>query len=125
MKNLLSFWSGRLLSLLFSALVAACFLLPTSALARMDMSNGNGGGHGTEGDPLDNNDYGGGSGGGSNVHDQNGGGPVTIPIIIDRHDIMILLVPEFVGGVLNFRILVVPLAEPGHAEMSLEGTHAP
>jgi len=124
MKKLLSHWSGRLMFLLIPASLVASFLFPANVLARVFMSNGGGGMDGTEGDPLDTNDYGGG-GGGSDVQDQGGALPPSGSYIIELDRFQILLIPEHVGGTLTFRIMVVEKADRGLARRSVEETHAP
>jgi hypothetical protein len=124
MKNLLSHWSGRLMFLLIPASLIASFLVPANVLAKVFMSNGGGSSGGTEGDPLDTNDYGGGSGGGD-VHDQGGALPPSDSYIIELERFQILLIPEHVGGTLTFRIMVVEKTDRGFARRSTEGTHAP
>ena len=124
MKKLLSHWSGRLMFLLIPASLVASFLVPANVLARVVMSNGGGGTDGTEGDPLDTNDYGGG-GGGSDVQDQGGALPPPGSYILVLDRFQILLIPEHVGGTLTFRIMVVEKAERGLARRSVEETHAP
>ncbi len=124
MKKLLSILSGRLMSLLFPAAVIVSFLAPTSALAIKEISLGGGGDGGVEGDPLDTNDYGS-SGGGSDVEDNTSFEPVRIPLGFDINQVQILLIPEFVGGTLIFRIMVIEIGAMGLTELSLEGTHAP
>jgi hypothetical protein len=123
MKNLLSHWSGRLMFLLIPASLIASFLVPANVLAKVYMSNGGGGADGTEGDPLDTNDYGG--GGGGDVHDQGGALPPSDSYIFELERFQILLIPEHVGGTLTFRIMVVEKTDRGFARRSTEGTHAP
>jgi hypothetical protein len=110
--------------LLIPASLVASFLFPANVLARVVMSNGGGGMDGTEGDPLDTNDYGGG-GGGSDVQDQGGALPPSGSYIIELDRFQILLIPEHVGGTLTFRIMVVEKADRGLARRSVEETHAP
>ncbi len=124
MKKLLSIISGRLMSMIFPAALVASFLLPANVLAYQEMSSGTGGSGGSEGDPLDTNDYGS-SGGGSDVQDSTGFEPVRIPLGFDINQVQILLIPEFVGGTLIFRIMVIDKGSLGLMELSLEGTHAP
>jgi len=124
MKKMLSILSDRLMSLIFPAALVASFLIPANVLAYQEMSNGNGGSGGSEGDPLDTNDYGS-SGGGSDVEDNTSFEPVRIPLGFDINQVQILLIPEFVGGTLIFRIMVIEIGAMGLTELSLEGTHAP
>jgi len=124
MKKLLSILSHRLMSLIFPAALVASFLIPANVLAYQEMSNGSGGSGGSEGDPLDNNDYGS-SGDGSDVEDNTGVEPIRIPLGFDIDQFQILLIPEFVGGTLIFRIMVIDNGALSLRELSLEGTHAP
>ncbi len=122
MKNLFSIWSGRLMILLFPAALVASALVPCQALAYQGMSNG---GHVTgslEGDPLDTNDYGGG-GSGSDVHEDGGAGPVDGPRIPDLQKIRVLLITEFLGGTLIFKIIIIK--ETSFGVTSVEEIHAP
>ena len=125
MKKLLSFWSGRLLLMLFPAALVASFLVPADALAKRVMSGGCGYRGGSEGDPLDNNDYGGGGSGGGDVHNTGAPAPDSSSYILELQRFQILLIPEYVGGTLTFRIMVVDKADQGHVRRTLEGTHAP
>ena len=124
MKNLLSSWSGRLIALIFPAALVASFLAPSKALAIQYMSLGGRDPGSLEGDPMDNNDYGGG-GGGSDVHDDSGSGGSPIPLVFGFDHIQILMVPEFIGGKIVFRILIVERPDSGVTGLSLEGTYAP
>lgn len=122
MKNLFSIWSGRLMILLFPAALVASALVPSQVLAYQGMSNG---GHVTgslEGDPLDTNDYGGG-GSGSDVHDDGGAAPVDSPRIPDLQKIRVLLITEFLGGTLIFKIIIIK--ETSFGVTSVEEIHAP
>jgi hypothetical protein len=121
MKTLFSNWSRRLLALLFPAALVASFLVPTKALAMVQISMGGGDSGGSEGDPLDTNDYGG--GGGSEVHNSGYGGS-PIPLVFKFDLFRVFMVPEVVGGNVIFRILVVERTDTGPVERSLEGTHA-
>ena len=122
MKKILSILSGRLMSLIFPAALVASFLVPTNVLALKEMSLGGGDPGCTEGDPLDTNDYGSSGGGGSDVHDQAGTEPIRNPFVLELDRIQVLLIPEFVGGTLIFKIMVI---DKTTLDMSLEGTHAP
>jgi len=124
MKNLLSILSGRLLSLIFPAMLVASFLVPGNVLAYMEMSNGDGGSGGGQGDPLDTNDYGS-SGDGSDDQEQTGAETIRSPFVIGLDQIQILLIPKFVGGTLIFTIMVIDQADLGRGDLSLEGIHAP
>jgi hypothetical protein len=124
MKKMLSILSGRLMSLIFPAALVASFLIPANVLAYVEMSNGNGGSGGWEGDPLDTNDYGSG-GGGSDVHDTTSAELIRDPLIFELDKFQILLIPEFVGGTLIFRIMVIDIDAMGLTDLSLEGAHAP
>ena len=124
MKKVLAIISGRLMSLIFPAALVASFLIPATVLAYQEMSNGSGGGGGSQGDPLDNNDYGS-SGDGSDAEGTTGVEPIRIPWGFDIDQFQILLIPEFVGGTLIFRIIVIDNGALSLTELSLEGTHAP
>jgi hypothetical protein len=124
MKKMLSILSDRLMSLIFPAALVASFLIPANVLAYQEMRNGNGGSGGSEGDPLDTNDYGS-SGGGSDVHDTDSAELIRDPIIFELDKFQILLIPEFVGGTLIFRIMVIDIGAMGLTDLSLEGIHAP
>jgi hypothetical protein len=124
MKNLLSIWSGRLKTLLFPAVLMAGFLVPANVSAYMGLSNGGGDGGGTEGDPLDTNDWDGG-GGGSDVQDTNGVTPPRVPFVFQLDRFQILLVPDYSSGTPTFRVLVLKKTESDLAGRNLEGTHAP
>ena len=124
MKKMLSILSDRLMSLIFPAALVASFLIPANVLAYQEMRNGNGGSGGSEGDPLDTNDYGS-SGGGSDVQDTDSAELIRDPIIFELDKFQILLIPEFVGGTLIFRIMVIEIDAMGLTDFSLEGTHAP
>ena len=123
MKKLLSIISGRLMSMIFPAALVASFLLPANVLAYQEMSSGTGGSGGSEGDPLDTNDYGS-SGGGSDVQDSTGFEPVRIPLGFDINQVQILLIPEYIGGTLIFRIMIVDSHEFDLSGVNLEGSHA-
>ncbi len=125
MKKLLSILSGRLMSLLFPAAVIVSFLAPTSALAIKEISLGGGGDGGVEGDPLDTNDYGSSGGGGDDTHDQTGTAPVKFPFVFELERIQILLIPEFVGGTLIFKIMFIDSSALSPVDLSLEGSNAP
>jgi hypothetical protein len=125
MKKLLSNLSGRLLALLLPVALVASSFIPTKALAVMYLSSGGGGAGGTEGDPLDTNDYGGG-GDGSDIHNTGAGGgsPAPMPLVIEFADFQVYLVPQVVGGKITFRILAVERTAGGSVKKGLEGTHA-
>ncbi len=126
MKKLLSIWSGRLVFLLVPAALIASFLAPANVLAIKEISLGGGIAGYTEGDPLDTNDFGSSGGsGGSDVQDQNGTDPISNPFVFELDRIQIVLIPEFVGGTLIFKIMVIDKAALGMTDFSLEGTHAP
>ncbi|MCK9995529.1 MAG: hypothetical protein KAH56_04525 [Candidatus Krumholzibacteria bacterium] len=126
MKNLLSILSGRLMSLVFPAAVIVSFLAPTNALAVKEISLGGGGTGGTEGDPLDTNDYGSSGGdGGDDVHDQTGTAPTGFPFVFEFNRIQVLLVPQYVGGTLTFKIMFIDSSELSPVDLSMEGSNAP
>ena len=124
MKKVLSILSGRLMSLVFPAAVVMSFLVPANAMAFKELSLGGGDSGGTEGDPLDTNDYGS-SGGGSDVEDQTGAPSTRLPLGFKLDRMQILLVPQFVGGTLIFQILVIDSIGPDQSEIVMEGFHAP
>ena len=123
MKKLLSILSGRLMSLVFPAAVIVSFLAPASALGIKEISLGGGDPGGLEGDPLDTNDYGS-SGGGDDVHDQNGTPSSELPLIFRIDQIRILLIPEYIGGTLIFRIMIVDSHKLDLSGVNLEGSNA-
>ena len=123
MKKLLSILSGRLMSLVFPAAVIVSFLVPASALALKEISLGGGDPGSTEGDPLDTNDYGS-SGGGGDVHDQTGTPSSDLPLVWRIDQIRILLIPEYIGGTLIFRIMIIDIHEMDLSGVSLEGSNA-
>jgi hypothetical protein len=125
MKKLLSILSGRLMSLVFPAVLVASFLAPTNVLALKEISLGGGDTGSTEGDPLDTNDYGSSGGGGSDVHDQTSTNPIRSPFVLELDRIQVLLIPEFVGGTLIFKIMVIDKTVLDMGDLILEGTHAP
>jgi len=125
MKKLLSIWSGRLIFLLFSAALVVSFLAPVNVLAMKQISLGWGIG-GTEGDPLDTNDYSGSSSGGSqDVNEEIGTDSVSNPLVFKFGRIRILLVPQFLLGNPIFNIIVIDNADLGLSDWSLERTNAP
>ncbi len=123
MKKLLSTLSGRLMSLVFPAAVIVSFLAPANALALKEISLGGGDPGGIEGDPLDTNDYGS-SGGGGDVHDQTGPPSSDLPLVWRIDQIRILLIPEYIGGTLIFRIMIIDIHEMDLSGVSLEGSNA-
>ena len=125
MKKLISKWPGRLMSLFVPFALVASFFAPTSAAVIKEMSLGGGGTDGSEGDPLDTNDVGGGGGGGGDVHNDTAPPPTVDPLGFSTDRYQILLVPEMVGGILIFRIIVVEKSELGLIDFSMEATHAP
>jgi hypothetical protein len=125
MKKLLSILSGRLMSFVFPAAVIVSFLAPANALAFKEISLGGGDPGGTEGDPLDTNDYGSSGGGGDDVHDQNGTPSSELPLVFRIDQIQILLIPEYFGGTLIFRIMIIDSHELDLSGLSLEGSNAP
>ncbi len=125
MKKLISNWPGRLMSLFVPVALVVSFFVPTSALAIKEMSLGGGGtGDGGEGDPLDTNDVGGG-GGGSDVHNDTAPPPVVDPLGFSADRYQILLIPEVVGGILIFKIIVVEKSDLGLIDFSMGANHAP
>lgn len=127
MKTLLSIWSGRLLSLLFPAALVVSFLAPVNASAIKDLGVAGDGHGGGEGDPLDTNDYGssgGGGGSGTDVHSDSAAGGLLDLWGLDLGSTRVLLIPQFIGGTLIFKIMVVDLDASDLTAFSVEGTHA-
>jgi hypothetical protein len=121
MSQLIDRWPGRLLALFLPLVLMFALLLPGQALAKklVGVEGGGNGGGGSEGDPLDSNDYGG--DGSDDEYEQSGAGDASsgwlfLPIL----DLKILLVPEYEGGTLNFRVIVIQ-----EEASSLEEYHAP
>ncbi len=126
MNNLISKWPGRLVSLFVPAALVMSFFAPTSALAIKEMSLGGGGTGDSEGDPLDTNDVGGGGGGGgTDVHNDASPTWTVDPLGFSTDRYQILLVPEVLGGVLIFRIIVVDKSDLGLIDYSMGGYDAP
>jgi len=98
---------------LLTLLLVAGFLAPFPAQARLDYEFSDGG-NGTEGDPLDSNDYGdngaGSLGDGNEVEDSAGAGGRTAKIIRlpASWTGSFALVPEYRGGMLTFRFIRLP-----------------
>ena len=128
MNNLLSILSGRLMSALFPAALAVSFLVPANVLAAALLLSSGGGGDGfTEGDPLDTNDVGGSrdGDGGSDVYDKSSSDSIFNPFRFELGQVQVLLIPEFVGGTLIFKIMIVDNDVAGMSDSSPEGIHAP
>lgn len=128
MNNLLSTLSGRLMSALFPAALAVGFLVPANVLAAALLLSSGGGGDGfTEGDPLDTNDAGGSrdGDGGSDVYDKSSTDSIFNPFRFELCQVQVLLIPEFVGGTLIFKIMIVDIDVAGMSDSSPEGIHAP
>ncbi len=103
-------------------MVLTMLILPQAALAKVFLSNGDepsSGGGGSEGDPLDSNDYSGGDGGGS-VHQRRvvPRGIDLIPFDTGAFHGIILLRVEFIGDIPVFSLYIAdsPQAQPeaGH-----------
>lgn len=126
MNKLLSILTARPLSLLFPAALVACFLAPNQAIGSREMRVGSDHIGGSEGDPLDTNDFGGG-GGGDEVTIQTGSKPDGSGgyLSLDFSSMSVLLVPEFQGGTLIFRIIFVENSALDLNSGMLEGYHAP
>lgn len=126
MNKLLSNWSGRLVSLLVPVFLIGSFLMPSDAWAMKEFREGRDrGGSGGEGDPLDTNDCGGGGGGGSDIHDNTGDSSIDNPLTFGFSAYRLILVPEFVGGKIVFRILMISDTDAGYQAFSVEGYNAP
>ena len=125
MNNLISKWPGRFVSLFVPAALVVGFFSPASALAIREISLGGGGTDGSEGDPLDTNDFGSGGGGGTDIHNNASPAPSVDPLGFSTGRYRILLVPEVLGGTLIFRIIVVDESDFGLNDYSMEGYHAP
>ena len=126
MKKPLSAWSRCLGILLVPAALLVNFLVPSPVLAQKHYGMGRDGVDGSEGDPLDTNDFGGGGGGGdTHVSDDAFSPPVSDRFVFELDRFQILLVPQFSGGTLNFRIIVVDREDLGLTASSLEGFDAP
>jgi hypothetical protein len=126
MKSMLSILSGRFSPLLVPAALVVSFLVPANAFSVKDMAIGTGGSGGSEGDPLDTNDYSGGGGGGSgtDVHD-NTGSPITPDLLgLEIGRTQVLLVPQFVGGTLIFKIVIVDMEDIDLTAYGVEEIHA-
>ena len=125
MKNILSILSGRLTSMLFPFVMVVSFLFPTSVMASIEYSLFGDGGTGLlEGDPLDTNDVGSGNGGGLNHVDKSNTNLIPNPFGFKLGRSQILLIPESVGGILIFKIMVVEKPALGMMDLSPEGIHA-
>jgi|GEM_PF-4764027 len=124
MLKTLSIWSGRLLTLVFPAAMVACLFSPSKALAAKEIALGRDGGGSSEGDPLDTNDCGGG-GSGSDIRDDAGFGGSWDSLVFQFENKQVLLVPEFQGGTLIFRIILVDKTDSGVNVLGGEGYHAP
>lgn len=126
MKKLLSNWSGRLVSLLVPVFLIGILLVPSDAWAIKEIAVGRDrSGGGGEGDPLDTNDCGGGGGGGSDIHDNTGDSSVDNPLTFGFSAYRLILVPEFVGGKIVFRILMISDINAGYQAFMVEGYNAP
>ncbi|MEN8007002.1 MAG: hypothetical protein ABFS42_08295 [Candidatus Krumholzibacteriota bacterium] len=126
MKKLISKLSGRLVSLLVPAFLVASFLAPTGALAKKEMSLGGGGtGDGSEGDPLDTNDVGGGGGGGSDIHNDSTTTRFFDLLGFSSSRLRVLVVPEYLGGIVILRIIVVDNTDLGLLDLGVGDYNAP
>lgn len=126
MSQLISKWPGRLVSLLVPAALIVSFFAPTSVLAKKEMSLGGGGTSDSEGDPLDTNDFsGGGGGGGTDIQDTAAPAGSDGFWILGMDSFQVLLVPEVLGGVLIFKIVLVEKSDLGPIYDGMEGYHAP
>ena len=125
MKKMLSNWSGRLVSLLVPVFLIGSFLVPSNAWAIKEFREGRDrSGGGGEGDPLDTNDCGGG-GGGSDIHDNTSESSIYNPLTFGFSAYRLILVPEFVGGKIVFRILMISDTDAGYQAFMVEGYNAP
>jgi hypothetical protein len=124
MKKLLSNRPGRLMPLLVLVCVVVSFLIPADALAIKEIRIGRDRTGGTEGDPLDTNDVGGG-GGGSDIHDNTGGTAADDPLEFGFLSYRILLVPEFLDGKIVFRVVLISSRGSVLRPLFLEGPNAP
>ncbi len=102
-------------------MLAALFMMPATAQARIFLASGDdhgSGGGDTEGDPLDSNDYS--SGGGGSSHEQRinpGDSDLLILEIMNSSQTIILRI-DYISGVPIFRIHVL-----SDSELGLEGKH--
>lgn len=124
MKFLLSKWSGRLVSLLVPIALFAISLAPASALASKEIRLGRDRTGGSEGDPLDTNDCGGG-GGGSDIHNDTDTTYHSGLLILDLDNYHVILVPEFRGGTLIFKVMLIQPIDFGRTALGMEEYHAP
>ena len=93
----------------FCAVVVVLCVAPADGLALQRISNGDAP-SGAEGDPIDSNDYGGGSGNDDNVEDSCAIAPIHRLPIIGFGDRVLVLVPDSTFGVRGFTIMIVDRA---------------
>ena len=124
MKKLLPNRSGRLMPLLVLVCLIVSFLVPADALAFKEIRIGRDRTGGTEGDPLDTNDVGGG-GGGSDIHDDAGSAVTDDPLEIGFLSYRIVLVPEYLAGKIVFRVVLLTSRGSALQPLVLEGPDAP
>jgi len=120
MSYLCDHWLGRILGLVLSVVLMFSSLIPGKALARKQLSRAEGGTGGSEGDPLDSNDYGGGGGGGGDYEDPLTGEGAKSGLVFWFGNTEILLVPQYQGGTLVFRLVFV-----ARQDVIVEESHAP